>query len=61
MKVTKICCDVCEREIPTKELCIEVNFKYLISDRIETLDLCRNCYGRVIDFMYSLGKVGENE
>jgi len=62
MKVTKICCDICGAEIPNKELCIEVNMKYLISDRIDTLDLCRNCYGKVVNFMYNLKEAGkENE
>lgn len=60
MKVTKICCDICNAEIP-KQLCNEVNIKYLISDKIETLDLCRNCFGKVVDFMYSLKEAGENK
>jgi len=58
MKVTKICCDICGREIP-KQLCTEVSMKYLISDKVETLDLCRYCYGRVVDFIKLLGEVGE--
>lgn len=58
MKVTKICCDICKKEIP-KQLCTEVSFKYLISDKLETMDLCRSCYGRVVDFINLLEEVGE--
>ena len=58
MKVTKICCDICKREIP-KQLCTEISVKYLISDKTETLDLCEDCRRKVINFMYSLGGAGE--
>ena len=59
MKVTKICCDICKAEIPNKQLCTEIHFKYLISDKLEVLDLCKNCYRKVIDFMQLLEEVSE--
>jgi len=58
MRVTRIRCDICKEDIP-QHLCTEVSFKYLISDKLETMDLCRTCYGRVVDFMNLLEEVSE--
>lgn len=58
MKVTKICCDICKAEIP-KQLYTEVDFKYLINDKLEVFDLCPDCRRKVVDFMQLLEEVSE--